>query len=402
MLQKSRLQWKIAWGKTTAHFCTVIWKIIVTVSVVRFIVNMGVKVKGKYTNVYIPFEHVLKKNYLLQEEVSNLSQELKAALNLVSEYEQKMKCIIFECNQQTLEMQRQVDTAGKEVKQVKDRVETFEGIVKQLGSERSKNQTMRQEKVRLAVQLKDSEKVISDLQNKLQIKQREYDLATNSKQIEENYMNERIKVEDCSIKIDGEVLAVCDKNSSVESSQPMGSLTEGRDGAIITESSRHKELSSRQALCSSMHVSRDNYNRCCEREDNITHISLDNEESTDTEDDNNSNTTFSETSFENSFVDDDGVEYIRVPRDSMCRQYILLKEDENETWFEKTVVFYELFNFTDSIHMSNSQRFSVERREKLNSVIDELRKCLSDEEFLKANIFDEAFIRFYEITEGSK
>ena len=161
MLQKSRLQWKIAWGKTTAHFCTVIWKIIVTVSVVRFIVNMGVKVKGKYTNVYIPFEHVLKKNYLLQEEVSNLSQELKAALNLVSEYEQKMKCIIFECNQQTLEMQRQVDTAGKEVKQVKDRVETFEGIVKQLGSERSKNQTMRQEKVRLAVQLKDSEKVIS-------------------------------------------------------------------------------------------------------------------------------------------------------------------------------------------------------------------------------------------------
>ena len=151
---------------------------------------MGVKVKGKYTNVYIPFEYVLKKNYLLQEEVSNLSQELKAALNLVSEYEQKMKCIIFECNQQTLEMQRQVDTAGKEVKQVKDRVETFEGIVKQLGSERSKNQTMRQEKVRLAVQLKDSEKVISDLQNKLQIKQRKYDLVTKNKQNEESYMKE--------------------------------------------------------------------------------------------------------------------------------------------------------------------------------------------------------------------
>ena len=94
MLQKSRRQWKIAWIAFTVHFCMVIWNISVIVSVVSFIVNMGVKVKGDYTKVYIPFVQVMKKNYLLQEEVSNLSQELTAALNLVSEYQQRMDYII--------------------------------------------------------------------------------------------------------------------------------------------------------------------------------------------------------------------------------------------------------------------------------------------------------------------
>ena len=57
---------------------------------------MGYARKGKYERDYIPFRVVLKKNFLLQEEVSVLRQQLREILNSVSMYEQRIESLIVE------------------------------------------------------------------------------------------------------------------------------------------------------------------------------------------------------------------------------------------------------------------------------------------------------------------
>ena len=66
-----------------------------------------------------------------------------------------------------LEMQRVVETARDDVIIYKDRVDTFEGIVKIMGIEKRKNQTMCQENMKLSVQLKELENEIKTLQEML-------------------------------------------------------------------------------------------------------------------------------------------------------------------------------------------------------------------------------------------
>ena len=79
MLKERRLQWKIAWCKADRHFSKVSLVFFVTVFIINLIKTMGVKVKRDYGREYIPFQNVLKKNYLLHEEVSRLTTELSNA-----------------------------------------------------------------------------------------------------------------------------------------------------------------------------------------------------------------------------------------------------------------------------------------------------------------------------------
>ena len=60
------------------------------------LLNMGYARKGKYESDYIPFGVVLKKKFLLQEEVSVLKQQLQETLSSVSRYEQRIESLIFE------------------------------------------------------------------------------------------------------------------------------------------------------------------------------------------------------------------------------------------------------------------------------------------------------------------
>ena len=83
MPKERRLQWKIAWFTLTKHFCTDLWRLVVTLFILSLVSTMGVKVRD-YSREYIPFLDVLKKNYRLQEDVVEMSQKLSEALATVS------------------------------------------------------------------------------------------------------------------------------------------------------------------------------------------------------------------------------------------------------------------------------------------------------------------------------
>lgn len=132
-------------------------------------------------------------------------------------------------------------------------------------------------------------------------------------------MKESLHEDDCSINIVRELAVLCINNSSAESSGILSSVTKGEDGATITKLKRYNNSGIGQALCSSITVSNNNYNRNFKIEDINTYIILDDKESTAIEDEKDNNTTFSKISLENSFIDDNGVEYIWVLRDYMSQ-----------------------------------------------------------------------------------
>ena len=117
---------------------------------------MGVKVKRGYKLEYIPFEQVLKKNFLLQEEVEQLSNKLIVALNTVSQKEQEIEFLITE-------NKRKIEELNQATKILQDRHEMIEEIVKTMVIEQRKNRTMSQENVKLAVKSKESEEKIKEL-----------------------------------------------------------------------------------------------------------------------------------------------------------------------------------------------------------------------------------------------
>lgn len=109
MLQERRLQWKIAWSDFSILFIVVL---IISELVSRKIFgpNMGVQVHQGYERKYIPFEKVLKKNFLLQEEVEVLNQQLSSALNAVSILENRTNYLISTKAQEVSQLQNEVQT----------------------------------------------------------------------------------------------------------------------------------------------------------------------------------------------------------------------------------------------------------------------------------------------------
>ena len=66
---------------------------------------MGYARKVKYD--YIPFGVVLKKNFLLQEEVAELNQQLSAANNAMLIYEQRIDRLISEKAEENCRIERE-------------------------------------------------------------------------------------------------------------------------------------------------------------------------------------------------------------------------------------------------------------------------------------------------------
>ena len=104
MLKDTRLQWHIAWRKARTHQVGRFWLIIILVEV-STLFNMGYARKAKYD--YIPFGVVLKKNFLLQEEVAELNQQLSAANNAMLIYEQRIDRLISEKAEENCRIERE-------------------------------------------------------------------------------------------------------------------------------------------------------------------------------------------------------------------------------------------------------------------------------------------------------
>ena len=159
MLQERRLQWKIAWSDYSILFIVVL----IISEVVRgkiFGPNMGVQVHQRYERKYIPFEKVLKKNFLLQEEVEVLNQQLSSALNSLSILENRTNYLILTKEQEVSQLQN-------EVKTLYDKAVLIEGLVKTMAEEKRKLTVKCQENVKLAIRVKESEDKIKELQEEL-------------------------------------------------------------------------------------------------------------------------------------------------------------------------------------------------------------------------------------------
>ena len=72
---------------------------------------------------------ITEKNYLLQEEVQQVIQELIAAQNKISQYEQIIKSNIFNRDQQLSKSNNEFQAASDKVKCLKDKAGMFEVIV---------------------------------------------------------------------------------------------------------------------------------------------------------------------------------------------------------------------------------------------------------------------------------
>ena len=121
---------------------------------------MGYARKGKYESNYIPFGVVLKKNFLLQEEVAVLRQQLQETLNSVSIYEQRIEYLILEKSEALSNFNRELE--GFQKNHV-----AIESLVHTMMEEKRKSQTKCQENVKLALQLKESEVKIKELEAEL-------------------------------------------------------------------------------------------------------------------------------------------------------------------------------------------------------------------------------------------
>ena len=167
MLIERRLQWKIAWFKVDQHFRTVSLVCIVTVFIIGLIETMGVTVKRDYAREYIPFENVLKKNFLLQEEVSRLAMELSKAQSKVLRYEK-----FLDKSEQTMSsMQNEINIAHYDMQVLKSKVDTFQDIVTSMELGKRKNQQVSQENIKLAIKLRESENEVKVLRELMKEKE---------------------------------------------------------------------------------------------------------------------------------------------------------------------------------------------------------------------------------------
>ena len=145
---------------------------------------MGIKIKKEYPRAYIRFEHVLKKNFLLQEEVSQLYEQLSAALSLVSEKERQIEEHIVDSAKRTEEMKQVIRGAQEVVNVNNEKTATIEDIVKTIEREKQKNKEVYQENIKLSVKLRESETNIKALRKKLE----EYE----SKDMEEKLYGDKL------------------------------------------------------------------------------------------------------------------------------------------------------------------------------------------------------------------
>ena len=396
MSKERRLQWKIAWSKLVCHFCTDFWRLVVAV-IFLSVATMGVKIKREYTRDYIPFEKVLKKNFLLQEEVLQVSQKLSDALDIVSEKEK----FIDELTQRLRVTEHEVQGARDDLQVFIAKVDTFEELVKSLEIGKQKNKNVIQENITLAVKLRESENEIRVLREKLK------EIKVNNDAV--------LSIENCPMSHD--VIESHSRKVTQVQDDHKNLITQADEEEQIVVESKLKETVKSDEIQSGTYyvdVINNEPNNECTAEENSSVMSEDESSSTTSEEVSCGNSSYEDSdkyedtdseqsevdmSHYNDFTDDDGIKYMFISGTSMTRHYILLSEDEDENWFPKKKVYDEFRKFVNCQHKIHGRSNCAERRADLNTILDEFKKGVKEKD-INDDFLNGAFMMIYETIEG--
>jgi len=410
MPKDCRLQWKIAWFTFAKHFCTNLWRLVVTVIIVSLVSTMGVKIR-EYSRDYIPFVEVLKKNYRLQDDVVQVSQKLSDALAIVSLRDD----FIEQLSQKLTLMEHNIQSANDEVQLFKAKVGTFEDLVKSMEIGKRKNQNVCQENVKLAVKLRESENEIRVLQEKLkEIELNNNAIPSNECQICLSHDMSKLHDMENEFRVLGKTnqvnkYAVTEFSDKVSGGKCVSDDTSKSYCSDETEKGHAdcQELKSNVVDAPAVIEYRSNEFKPDERSigygahDNGSNQSMSTGEHISfTSNDDSSSSSFSQESLDTRYVDvDDGIEYMSVAEGSMTRQYLFQQENGDESWFPMTEVVDEILRFVKYQSTRQEKYKCAKRRAKLKDILDELEFGVKNKR-VKSEFLNDAFMRFYETEEG--
>lgn len=436
MLREIRLQWHIAWSQFNAQQLVKIWFFILIVGTVSLLLNMGYATRGRHSRDYIPFEVVLKKNFLLQEQISEKNEALLQANKQVREYERMIENLRIETSENMLMVQKSMIEYQEAAELTKAKSETFEGIMEKMETEKIEHRKIRQENIQLTMDIKESKQLILDLQAKVE----EYSKIVNDSkekyEIELSQDSDRdVKVfddhitqEEVVLQTESEVVVKSTVVAEVNNSISSKNSVEPYCSSCIDEVS----LNGSSTIPSSTAQLKNNDSRCKgntgtnSTEDEIKvsdsvidiEFSISNVETDGVQvNDEGISSLISEASFDEDmsnigkccfscdpdsevtsyYDEDDEVVYMLVGKDSMTREYILLNEDEEESWFTKKEVTNAVREFLACDHQIHGKTNCEKRRLALSELLNKLEKGVQDEN-VKSNFLNDAFSRYYEIT----
>lgn len=374
MLKQIRLQWHIAWRKVKPHQIVKFWLFSIIVGIVNAPLSMGY-CKKQYTRDYIPFQVVLKKNFLLQEQLL----ETNNALIKEQEYAEKYYQLAEKYKQTTFE--------SIEITKVNNtKIATFEGIVKQIEKDSLEHRKLRQENIKLALDLKKSQQEIIKLRIKLE------ELSTMEPKlirVDKTVLSQdagRVNIDDDTPEapIDGKLLRVTELPHE-------GNVTISNDYEIqevVEESSlnEYKDGLSEESVSGSRKV------RDVPSEEKIELSDSDRDSSSI---DTNTGDQSEVDQIDEDFIVEDGIQYMFVARCSMTRQYILMDEKEDENWFPKTKVYEELEAFLYSEHDIIGKGNCTQRQSDLTTILEGIKKGMKDQ-IINDEFLNLAFMMLYE------
>jgi len=129
MQNLSHKQWKIAWCKSKKGFSADFIGIVVLLVYLNI---MGISINrqqlSKVKQPYIPFEHVLKTNFLLQEQVSQLTAALTLAHSQVESYKSRISEHQVAIDQQRAFMKKTIE----DYDMLKETIATLTDTVKEV------------------------------------------------------------------------------------------------------------------------------------------------------------------------------------------------------------------------------------------------------------------------------
>ena len=352
MLETKRLQWHIAWKKSKLSSFVNFQIIVILVGLVIVTTKMGSN--KKYARDYIPFGKVMKKNFMLQEQIC----ELNDALTLSYQQNQKYESLLA----QALEANRTLEKQVLEYKEAdaitKNKVNTVETLVKSMVEERSGYQKLRQDNITLSMDLKVSQEVVKLLEEKLNT------LCLNSVH-NDDIISEETESKGATMIIEPEV--------------PTGNEIDAESCRNNCEDRLSKES-----------ITWFGKARDCSCEEKI--------EVSDSDSDSSSTDYDTDSDFEidgsEDFIVEDGITYMFVARCSMTRQYILIDENEDENWFPKTKVYEELEVFLNCKHHIIGKVNCTKQRLDLKVILEGIKRGMKDQ-VINNEFLNLAFMMFY-------
>jgi len=343
-----------------------------------------------------------------------MSQKLSDALATVSlkdEYIEKLLQKFDHCEQN-------IQSAHEEVQLYKEKVNTFEAFVKSMEIGKLQNQIVRQENVKLAIKLKDSENEIRVLQEKL----KEAELKNND-----------LKFNECRICLSHDMSKLQDSENEFRVLGKMNRVNKYTSTELPVKDSKNKrqsggEWKSDETLKYSGSELEMNHEEGCklispvnvvpavieyssnesEQDDTSIDYGISDNGSTEYEntsvnnssstgDDDSCSSYFDQASLDTRYVDE-GIEYMSVAEDTMMRQYIFLQENCDESWFPTSEVVEEILRFVKQ-QSTGREHKCAKRRAKLKDILDELEVAVKNKK-VKSEFLNDVFSRFYETEEG--